>query len=418
MLISLYMGLVGANAQSNKYDLNDDGNVNIIDVMYVVNKILGHNNKGDSSVGEEVDLELPSGTIWASCNVGATVPEEVGGYFSWGETVEKSDYTGNSYQYYQNGSYVNIGSDISGTEYDVATALWGDGWCMPTKDQFNELIENCRFESTTINGMRGVKFISKINGNSIFLPCSGWYYKIISQYGNYGRYWSSTLSSSDSSRSHHMTFTSSSKPLSSDNTITSRSTGYSVRPVRSPIHRAIDLGLPSGIKWASCNIGAKKPEDFGWYLAWGELGEKLDYIEETYHFYDSQNNSYMPLGNDIGGTKYDAARMKWGGNWRMPTKDEFDELVKNCTHEFTIINGVRGHKFTSKINGNSIFMPAAGRYWDGSLFNVGSEGKYWSSTRNPSLPHAFSLVFYNDEYADWSVESRENGLCVRPVWKE
>ena len=105
------MGLVSANAQSNKYDLNEDGHVNITDVMYVVNKILGHNNQGDDSVGEEVDLGLPSGTIWASCNVGATAPEEAGGYFAWGEIDVKSSYIIDAYKYYQNGSYVNIGTD-------------------------------------------------------------------------------------------------------------------------------------------------------------------------------------------------------------------------------------------------------------------------------------------------------------------
>ena len=126
--ISLYMGLVGARAQSNKFDLNEDGDVNITDVIMLVNHILDPTTSTDIALCEAVDLGLPSGTKWASCNLGATKPEECGGYYAWGETDEKDVYTEDTYKYYQNGSYVSLGSDISGTEYDVAHLKWGGNW--------------------------------------------------------------------------------------------------------------------------------------------------------------------------------------------------------------------------------------------------------------------------------------------------
>ena len=183
LLISLSMGLVGANAQSNKYDLNEDGHVNITDVIELVNYILGLNNGNPggggnetNATGEAIDLGLPSGTKWASCNVGATKPEEYGGYYAWGETEEKETYDWENY-IYCNGTYKtchNIGSDISGTKYDVAHMKWGGEWRMPTLVQYKELLDNCIKEWTTLNGVKGYKFTSKINGNNIFFPAGGY----------------------------------------------------------------------------------------------------------------------------------------------------------------------------------------------------------------------------------------------------
>lgn len=139
MLISLYMGLVGANAQSNKYDVNADGNVNITDVIELVNYILDPTTSTDKAPCEAVDLGLPSGTKWASCNVGATKPEEPGGYYAWGETEEKDYYAPSTYIHCDgayNPLFYDLGSDISGTEYDVAHVKWGGKWCMPTWDDF------------------------------------------------------------------------------------------------------------------------------------------------------------------------------------------------------------------------------------------------------------------------------------------
>ena len=190
---TLWLGVMGASAQGYRYDVNNDGSVNISDAIAVVNKILGKDNPGDVGGGEAVDLGLPSGILWSSVNIGASSPEEYGHYYAWGETVTKAEYSQSTCQYYQNGSYVNIGTDISGTQYDVATALWGDGWRMPTKDEFQELMDNCTSEWTTVNGVNGYKFTSKTNGKSIFLPAAGdRRYGDLRLAGECGYYWSSS----------------------------------------------------------------------------------------------------------------------------------------------------------------------------------------------------------------------------------
>lgn len=194
----LLLGTTGAFAQSSKYDLNGDGNVNVTDVIELVGIILGNRH-------EAIDLGLPSGTKWASCNVGATTPEEYGGFYAWGETEVKEIYGEYNYKFFQNGSYVNIGSDISGTENDVAHVKWSGEWCMPTLDDINELVNNSNAEWTTVNDVSGRKFTSKTNGNSIFLPHVGcrWYGDHVLA-GSWGTYWTSTYNPDKSSNAYSL----------------------------------------------------------------------------------------------------------------------------------------------------------------------------------------------------------------------
>ncbi len=174
--------------------------------------------------------------------------------------------------------------------------------------------------------------------------------------------------------------------------------------------QAIDLGLPSGTKWASCNVGATKPEEVGDYFAWGETGEKRIYDWKTYIHCDGDADSCHDIGSDISGTKYDVAHLKWGGNWQMSTLDQIDELFDNCSEEWLTLNGVNGHKYTSKFNGNSIFMPAANGPRDC--------GHYWTSTRLPSfIDVAWNLIFRSDGSIYWCEEAIFRGACVRPVSK-
>ena len=149
---------------------------------------------------EAVDLGLPSGTLWANMNVGATTPEEYGDYYAWGETTTKIVYDAESYLYCDAGdmfgdNHQNLGDCISGTIYDVATTL-GDGWQMPTSAQFDELISNCTVNYTTQKGVRGWKFTGT-NNNSIFLPEAG-DFESTNCGGEYGAYWSGTMSGFES----------------------------------------------------------------------------------------------------------------------------------------------------------------------------------------------------------------------------
>ena len=190
-------------------------------------------------------------------------------------------------------------------------------------------------------------------------------------------------------------------------------------------HECVDLGLPSGTKWATCNVGADKPEEFGNHYAWGETETKEDYSWSTYKWC---NGSYDKITKYCSNSSYgrvdnkrklelsdDVARKQWGSSWRLPTKAEFEELLNNCTWTWTEQNGVKGYKVTSKKNGNSIFLPAAGWRGGTSLYYQGTLGYYWSSTPHESNSYnAYGLDFYSGyHYSNWNY--RDYGQSVRPV---
>ena len=135
-----------------------------------------------------VDLGLPSGTLWSNVNVGGTIPTDYGNYYAWGEVTIKNEYSSGTSQY----NYSNIGNDIAGTMFDAAFSTMGNLWCMPTKEQMAELINNCTWKWTGHNGVNGFE-VTGSNGNSIFLPAAG-YYKIdaLLQRTNAGSYYTST----------------------------------------------------------------------------------------------------------------------------------------------------------------------------------------------------------------------------------
>lgn len=175
----------------------------------------------------------------------------------------------------------------------------------------------------------------------------------------------------------------------------------------------IDLGLPSGTKWACCNVGASQPEDYGKYYAWGETQPKDVYSWSTYIHCDGTESTCHNIGSDIAGTSYDAATANWGTPWQMPSKEQLDELYKKCTSVWTSENGVSGRKFTGP-NGGSIFLPATG-FWDGDLHYDGSQGNCWSSVpRESNSDDAWSLNITSGGVG--MIDShRYYGLSVRPV---
>ena len=156
------------------------------------------------SIQKKVDLGLS--VCWAGWNVGATSPEGYGNYYAWGETTTKSNYTQSSYQYFDGSNYVNIGSNISGTQYDVARAQWGGSWRMPTKAEFQELKERCTWTWTTYNNVNGYK-VTGPNGNSIFLPAVGCRLSTKLDYrGSQGYYWSGSLYEGYQSNAYVLSF--------------------------------------------------------------------------------------------------------------------------------------------------------------------------------------------------------------------
>ena len=193
-------------------------------------------------------------------------------------------------------------------------------------------------------------------------------------------------------------------------------------------HEYVDLGL--SVKWATCNVGATTPEEYGDYFAWGETETKDTYDWSTYKYCNGTEDSMTKYcTNSNNGTvdnkttlelTDDAAHVNWGGSWRMPTKAEQEELMdtNNCTWEWIARNGVNGYKVTSKKNGNFIFLPAAGSLFSSYLGNAGSDGNYSSSSLGMYLSyHARDLYFGStfDGGVFWHESDRCYGHSVRAV---
>lgn len=185
----------------------------------------------------------------------------------------------------------------------------------------------------------------------------------------------------------------------------------------------VDLGL--SVKWATMNVGASKAEDYGGYFAWGETSTKSTYNWSTYKWCNGSSDSLTKYNNSSSyGTvdnktvlelNDDAAYVNWGGSWRMPTDAEWTELRNNCTWTWTTQNGVYGRKVTSKSNGNSIFLPAAGYRYDSSLNDAGSYGNFWSSSLYSDDPYRAYYVYFSSSNVRRSHFSRYYGRSVRPV---
>ena len=196
-------------------------------------------------------------------------------------------------------------------------------------------------------------------------------------------------------------------------------------------HEWVDLGLPSGTLWATCNVGADSPEEYGDYFAWGETEPKDYYDWSTYKWCNGNQNTLTKYcDNSAFGyngfrdnktelePEDDAAYVNWGPSWRIPSLEQIKELSNNCTSVWTTQNGVNGQLVTGP-NGNTLFLPAAGDRWDGSLYYAGVEGTYWSRTFRPSDPYsgpfsAYTLYFDNSGLG-WVDYARPDGYTVRAV---
>jgi uncharacterized protein (TIGR02145 family) len=380
-----------------------------------------------------VDLGLPSGLKWAKFNIGATVPEEHGGYFAWGETAEKNVYSWGWYLCKQSEcgtsadpfiKSTSIGWHTLGAAYDAAHVKWGGSWRMPTRDDFIELKENCTSEKATVNGVSGYKYTGW-NGNSIFLPDG----QIKDGANLTNNVYSLAYWTSSNSHYNYSTCQSADAFAPKGNTQTLyRSYGLAIRPVNDAttgsnidgyaVHRTdgtvdyytfqevdhieaylekeydpnaptdgdyIDLGLPSGIKWASCNLGGVNPSDFGNYYT-------------GYSAYMRQVSA--PEGYSI------------------PGSANFEELVENCEVKTVTYNNVQGNMFTSKINGNKIFLPIAG-YYDYRNNYYSSSGRYWSFSRKATTgynEYFHYFLYLSTDYAYIDCEIEKSGSSYDPMF--
>ena len=425
-------------------------------------------NTGNYANGHDyVDLGLPSGLKWATCNVGATKPEEYGNYYAWGETEPKSTYDWSTYKwatatydnYYNEWFLETLTKYNTSSSYgtvdnktvleladDAAHANWGGAWRMPTVDEWAELCENCTWTWTDDYNGTGVagQIVTGPNGNSIFLPAPH------EADGYFGHYWSGSLGNDGCSgpRDAWDVY------IDSDFVRLVRSSyrdcGLSVRPVlfeglenggnsntgsdnatgTANGHAYVDLGLPSGLKWATCNVGATTPGKYGNYYAWGETSTKSTYDWSTYKWCNGSSSTLTKYNTDANyGTvdnktqlelADDAARANWGGQWRMPTKEECEELLDNCTLKWVYSYkdiGVSGLIVTGP-NGNSIFLPAAGFRGDYDMDSAGDYGFYWSSSLNSDGSNDAWYVTFNSNCVGRGSYNRYCGRSVRPVLGE
>lgn len=173
-------------------------------------------------------------------------------------------------------------------------------------------------------------------------------------------------------------------------------------------HEFVDLGLPSGRLWATCNIGAEKPTDCGDYFACGAVKPYDINNCDTYSFYDTDAAKLFEMDDE-----HDAAKVLWGDDWRMPTLSDFVELIDNCTYNSEIIDGIMCGVFTSKSNNKKIVMPAAGHVTGVSLYDRGSYGNYWSRSFDSSL-YAWALDFHSSG-GNVGTDLRYYKFTVRPV---
>ena len=199
-------------------------------------------------------------------------------------------------------------------------------------------------------------------------------------------------------------------------------------PVTPPdTHEYVDLGLPSGTLWATCNVGATAPEEYGDYFAWGETEPKEEYTWETYQWCNGSDTTLTKYctDSDWGYIDFtdgkieldpedDAAYVNWGSSWRIPTKEQLQELDDYCSSVWTTMNSVKGRLFTGP-NGNTLFLPAAGRRWNESLYDAGFDGYCWSRTLYSNCPYiADNLSFYSEDVG-LHHNTRNYGLNVRAV---
>ena len=188
-------------------------------------------------------------------------------------------------------------------------------------------------------------------------------------------------------------------------------------------HECVDLGLPSGLKWATCNVGAEEPWEYGGYYAWGETEEKSDYTSKTYKWCNGSKDSMTKYCTDSDYGRVDnktvlepdddVAYVKWGGSWRMPTLEELKELCDECTWKWTELNGVNGYRVTGP-NGNSIFLPAAGWRYETKRYYRGTYGNYWSSSLGDDGSSGAYHLRFDDDGHYWG-SGRADGRSVRPV---
>lgn len=370
-LSTLTVGAMYAQEHSMRIHFND-GTSTLIKATDVAKITFESGETPQPGSDKMVDMGLS--VKWAAWNVGGTKPSDYGNFYAYGETEPKTEYTIDNYKwlwedwnddptlYEEWEHYLKLGATIAGTNYDVAHVKWGDQWRMPTREEWTELINSCKWSWTAIDGVSGMLATSQTTGNSIFLPAAGNMVDADHTHDQVGCfYW--TASEYDATpevecRNYRANLDGNNR---SADGYDYPEVGFSVRAVYGPAPdpvddfeaptEAVDLGL--SVKWAPYNLGAFSDGSLGIYLCWGEYAEKYYTHRYNYKYYDPITDSYQDLGESICGTQYDCATRCWGEDWRLPTAAEMQELIDRCTWTRSGYNVI-----ITGPNGNHITLPA------------------------------------------------------------
>lgn len=422
---------------------------------------------GSTDKVEYVDLGLPSGNLWAKCNLGASAPEAYGDYYAWGETTPKQKYTYPNHKWYKEGApslgftkYNNEDGKLSlEDEDDAVIQKLGNGWRTPTLADFRELTNQkyTTIEKTTLNGVAGYQITSKRNKKSIFIPFAGF---------RNDKPKTREISSSEKvaicmtnqRRIDDQVFNCWAFAFEQDRIRRygkRRPDGISIRPVKGPgvpvPNDCVDLGLASGLLWAKYNMGTTEPTELGDYYAWGETSTKKKYYSDNYKYYKWKGDDFKGItkyneedGKTVLDLEDDAARANLGVGYRIPTKADWEELLEDCKWEAVTITlpetldpsqkkSIARWKVTGP-NGNSIVLPMTGGFKaDGWAVMPDNDTYYTTANLYPA-----ELQLDEDKYRDavvltWPMFAEETssggieepsfgsmfrnrGVVVRPVF--
>lgn len=415
---------------------------------------------GSTDKVEYVDLGLPSGNLWATCNLGASSPEAYGDYYAWGEVEPKKEYTYPNHKWYKEGApslgftkYNNEDGKLTlEDEDDAVIQKLGNGWRTPTLADFRELTNQklTTIKKTTLNGVAGYQITSKKNGKSVFIPCAG-FKRDKPQTRSISVDEEVAVCMTNIRRIDYMVYNAWSFAFQNDRIGRYgklRPDGISVRPVKGPgmpvPNNCVDLGLDSGLLWAKCNMGTTEPTEPGDYYAWGELSTKKEYYSDNYkHFGKHGVIKYNEKdGKEVLELEDDAARVNLGVGYRIPTQKDWEELLEDCKWEAVtttlpeIVDPsqkkvIARWKVTGP-NGNSIVLPTTSGFRADGWFVQRDYNIYYTTANlypaeqlsdKDKYQKAVALTWPMFETSSGSIEEpsfasiyRDFGIVVRPVF--
>lgn len=415
-----------------------------------------------------VDLGLPSGNLWAECNLGASSPEAYGDYYAWGEVEPKQEYTYPNHKWYKEGApslgftkYNNEDGKLSlEDEDDAVIQKLGNGWRTPTLADFRELTNQkyTTIEKTTLNGVAGYKITSKKNKKSIFIPFAG-FKNDKPQTREISSDETVAVCMTNQRRIDNQVFNCWTFAFEQDRIRRygkRRYDGISIRPVKGPgvpvPNDCVDLGLASGLLWAKCNMGTTDPTELGNYYAWGVTSTTKKYNNAYYkHYKTDEYGSVKKIlkyneedGKTVLDLEDDAARANFGVGYRIPTQEDWKELLEDCKWEavtatLPIVVDPSQKKIIARWkvtgpNGNSIVLPATIGFRSDGIHDATDMNTYYTTADlypakdSPDkykyeLAAAFTWPIFAEDASSTSIEEswfgsiiRSFGIVVRPVF--